>query len=225
MENLKDPVEAKAGEIKGKKADDEMKSFDIGNLSPDDFQPLRQRDAKSPHPFDGYAAKMVKVATAKNGPNPKAAKDIMFPHYALVALNPKEFVFKDPSGDRQSVTDRKTNKERIVDIHAPHNRIVVDYENGGQNTDICFDRTLEMGEGKTMGRCAFIKSHSARAQIMFKLDLRTGAIQIDNRYILLDIGQSSRLRRVFEMIVNPKIQNERLAKAISGESDEDLDEL
>jgi len=223
MANLKDPVEKKAEEIQGKKTDSEMKTFDISNLRLEDFQPLQQRAASTPHPFDGYPSSAVRVATVK-ARGPKAAKDVMMPAYAVVALNPKEMVPEDPSGRGQSI-HTKTGSERIVNIFAPHNRCVVDYENGGVNTDVCFDRTIELGDGKKLARCAFIKSHSARAQIMFKLDRTGEKVQVDNRYLLLDTKQASRLRRVFEMIVNPKIKNERLARAISGESDEDLDSL
>lgn len=220
MANLKDPVAKKSDQIKAKKTDDEMKTFDIGNLSLEDFKPLQQRAAATPHPFDGYPRRMVKVGTFAGG-----KKDLMMPSYAVVALNPKEVVPQDPSGQRQSIREKKSGREKIVDIYAPHNRCVVDYENGGQNTDVCFDRTIELGNGQKLERCAFIKSHSVRAQIMFKLDGRGERIQVDGRYLLLDTGQSSRLRRVFEMIVNPKIKKERLSKAISGESDEDLDTL
>jgi len=124
-----------------------------------------------------------------------------------------------------SITDQKTGKEKIVNINSVHNRCVVDYENGGINIDVCFDRVIELGDGKKLERVAFVKSHSARAQIMFKLDRNGDKIQVDNRYLLLDTDQSSRLRRVFEMIVNPKIKKERLARAISGESDEDIDSI
>lgn len=220
---LKDPVAKKAGEIQEKQDSEEMKTFDISNLSIEDFKPLQPRMSSAPHPFDGYPNNMVKVGEVQNGPNPKARKDIMVPSYAVVALNPKEAVFEDPSGNGQSVM--KNGKEVRVNIYAPHNRCVVDYEAGGVNVDICFDRTIELEEGKSLARCAFIKSHSARCQVMFKLDIKGERIQIDNRYLLLDTGQASRLRRVFEMIINPKIKNERLARAISGESEEDIDDL
>jgi hypothetical protein len=225
MANLKDPVEKKAGEIQAKQDADELKTFDISNLKLEDFQPLQQRAASTPHPFDGYPKNMVKVGECKNGRGPKAGlADLMMPSYAVVALNPKERVVEDPSGRRQSVR-MKGGNERIVDIFAPHNRCVVDYEDGGVNTDICFDRTIDLGEGQKLERCAFVKSHSARAQIMFALDIKGDKIQVDTRYLLLDTKQAARLRRVFEMIVNPKIKNERLSAAISNESDEELDDL
>jgi hypothetical protein len=220
---LKDPVAKKAGEIQETKDAEELKTFDISNLRLEDFQPLQQKMSSAPHPFDGYPSNMVKVGETQKGPNPKARKDVMMPSYAVVALSPKEAVFEDPSGNRQSIM--KNGVETMVNIFAPHNRCVVDYEAGGVNTDICFDRTIQIEDGKTLGRCAFIKSHSARAQVMFKLDVKGERIQIDNRYLLLDVKQASRLRRVFEMIVNPKIKNERLARAISGESEEELDDM
>ena len=225
MATLKDPVEKKAGEIKAKQDTDEMKTFDISNLSLDDFQPLQQRSASTPHPFDGYPSNMVKVGAFQKGRGANAGlTDLMMPSFAVVALNPKERVVEDPSGNRQSVR-MKGGNEKIVNIYAPHNRCVVDYENGGQNTDICFDRTIELEGGQKLERCAFIKSHSARAQVMFSLDTRGDKIQVDTRYLLLDTKQAARLRRVFEMIVNPKIKNERLAAAISNESDDAIDDL
>jgi hypothetical protein len=221
---LKDPVEKKSGEIQAKQTDDDMRTFDISGLRLEDFQALQQRAAASPHPFDGYPSQMVKVGKMK-ARGPKGAQDVMMPAYAIVALNPKEIVFQDPSGRGVSVRQKKTGKEKIVNIGSIHNRCVVDYEAGGVNTDVCFDRTIELAEGQTLERCAFIKSHSARAQIMFRLDRTGEKIQIDNRYLLLDVKQASRLRKVFEMIVNPKIKKERLARAISGESDDDLDAI
>ena len=218
----KDPVENKVREKEESKQLDEMKTLDIANVNFEDFKPLDQKTAVSSHPFDGYPTQMVKVGTYMfKGKE----TDLMIPKHAIVALNPKEVVFKDPSGDRQSVTNRKTGETKIVNIHAPHNRCVVDYENGGFNTDVCFDREIITEDGKTLGRCAFIASHSARAQIMFKLDQRGERINVDRRYLLLDSGQGKRLRRVFEMIVNPKIKTERLARSISGESEEDLDSI
>jgi hypothetical protein len=224
MNKLKDPVEKKTGEIQGKKTEEEMKTFDISNLKSEDFQPLQQRAAASPHPFDGYPKKMVKVAETRSR-GPKGARDVMMPAYAIIALNPKEVVFQDPSGNNVTIRNKKTGKEKIVNINSVHNRCVVDYEAGGVNTDICFDRTIKLAEGQEMTRCAFVPSHSARAQIMFKLDRSGDKIQVDRRYLLLDVKQAPRLRKVFEMIVNPKIRNERLARAISGESDEDLDAI
>lgn len=221
MANLKDPVAQKTQQIQEKKDDEELKTFDISNLKLDDFKPLETRAASTPHPFEGYPKKMVKVGTF----GLKKSKDLMMPAYAVVALNPKEVVPKDPSGRAQSIRDARTGRERIVDIYAPHNRCVVDYDNGGINVDVCFDREIELDGGHKLERCAFVESHSARAQIMFTLDRTGDRIQVDRRYLLLDTDQSSRLRRVFEIIVNPKIKKERLAKAISGESDEDLDSI
>lgn len=216
----KDPVENKVREKEESKQFDEMRTLDIANLSLEDFKPLDQKTAVSSHPFDGYPTKMVKVGTYMvKGKE----KDLMRPRHSVIALNPKEVVFKDPSGNKQSVTNRKTGESKIVDIHAPHNRCVVDYENGGSNNDICFDRDIITDDGKVLSRCAFVLSHSARAQIMFKLDQKGERILVDRRYLLLDSGQGKRLRRVFEMIINPKIKTERLARAISGESEDDLD--
>jgi len=213
---LKDPVEFKAKAKIEKDAIEEMKeAFSIDHISMDDFKPLAERVAQSAHPFDGYPTVMVKVAEYQG-------KDVLMPKYSIVAMNPKEYVHQDPSGKNVSIWNQKTNKEEIVTLSTYHNRLVVDYEMGGINIDVVFDRDIALGDGKVMKNCAFVKSHTARAQLMFKLDHKGERIMVDRRYVLLDVDQASRLRRVFEMIVNPKIRKERLSKAISGESDEDI---
>jgi len=70
-----------------------------------------------------------------------------------------------------------------------------------------------------------VKSHSVRAQLMFKYNIKTERVEPDNRYLFLDTKQAKRLREVFLMIINPKIKNERLSKSISGESDELIEEV
>ena len=216
---LKDPVEAKVKAREEKTAVQEMKeAFSIDNLSTDDFRPLGERTAVSPHPFDGYPAVMVKVAEV-------AGKEIKVPRYSIVALNPKEYVHQDPSGRAVSIWDMKTNKEKIVTIPTYHNRILVDYEAGGINRDVVFDREIVFPNGQVMKNCAFVESHSMRAQLLFKLTQKGDRIQVDRRYVLLDVDQASRLRRVFEMIVNPRIRKERLSKAIAGESEEDISNI
>lgn len=213
---LRDPVEAKAKVQAEKSAVQEMKeAFSIDNISLDDFKPLAERTALSTHPFDGYPSRMIKVADVKG-------QAIMMPAYSIVALNPKEYVHQDPSGKNLSIVNTVTKKEEIKTIQTFHNRIVVDYEQGGRNIDVVFDREIILGDGKVMKNCAFVISHSARSQLLFKLTQKGDKIQVDRRYVLLDVEQASRLRRVYEMIVNPKIRKERLSKAIAGESEEDI---
>ena len=215
---LKDPAEEANKDKQAKDLEDEVKTFDITGLDLSDFAPVGQEVAKSPHPFDGYPVKKIKVGTYRN-PRTGKKEDLMWPQHAIVALNPKEYVHQDPSGKNVSIGDR------IVTLKTHHNRMVQDFENGGQNTKIVFDRTIELKDGTTMDNCAYVPSHSCRAQLIFKLDDRAQRIMVDNRYMLADRGQNSRLRRVFEMIVNPRIANERLARAIAGESNETPDAI
>jgi len=147
---------------------------------------------------------------------------IMFSATYILALAPTVHVHQDPSGKR--ISQFVAGKERFVDIPSLHSRCVVDHEGGGNNTEIVFDRELEL-EGGAKITIALCPSHSARAQIMFKLDERTHKIDVDDRYLLLDKPQEKPLRRIFEMIHNPKIRTERLAAAIMGESDELLEEV
>lgn len=218
QQTFRDPVEKSEKQREEKNLIDEAKKFDIANISLEDFRPIAESAARAPHPFDGYPERLIKVGDTKKGP-------LMVPAYSIVALNPKEYVFQDPSGNKVSVTDQKTKREKIVTLKTHHNVMFPDYENGGQNTKIVFDRTLPLANGQVLESVAFVFSHSLRAQLLFKLDQKGERIQADRRYVLYDIKQTARLRRIFEMIVNPKIANNRLAKWVSGESEEEPTEI
>ena len=220
---LKDAVEPKVKEAKEKQLDEEVKTFSIDGLSLDDFKPIEQKAARSPHPFEGYPNEMIKVGEIKSTSG-KSTKDIMIPKYAIVALNPKEPVFKDPSGRRQTINKvdkdgKKTGQSFTADVYEPHNVCVRNFEEG-YNTTVSFDRELVLKDGSIMKNVAFVLDHSVRAQLFFKLDHKGNNILVDRRYMLIDKNQIGRLRRVFQMIVNPKIKKEQLASAIS-EGDED----
>ena len=82
-----------------------------------------------------------------------------------------------------------------------------------------FDRTITVKGQEYM--YAYVPSHNVRAQLFFKFDNDKQRIIVDPNYMLLDSEQESRLKRVFEQIINPALKLEREASFISGESKDD----
>lgn len=214
-DKLTDPAEKVSGKKEEQQTQDDMSSVDASTLSFEDFQPAPETVARTPHPFEGYPYKKVMI----EGKEVNAT--------FIIALNPKEIVTQDPSGKGVTVMEGKGKMKREVkhDIRSSHSRITVDYEEGGVNRAWVFDREYPLKDGQVFPNCSFVSSHSSRAQIMFKLDRREGRILLDRRYVLPDPKQLNRLRRIFEMIVNPQLRAERLAKGITGESEESLDDM
>lgn len=218
-EALKDPADEGKAEREAKKAEKEMRAFDIENLTLEDFKQLEEKAARTPGPFDGYPLKeKIKIGETEVS------------RTFVVALSPRVFVQQDPSGHGQTIVtdvrddqgDKAGKVEKIVNLDTFHSRLIVDYEQGQQNTDVVFDREVRLKNGVL--NVAVVPSHSVRAQLMFQLH-RKGGIRVDTRYVLLDPDQSSRLRRMFEIIINPKLKIERVARSVSGESEEPLEEI
>jgi hypothetical protein len=181
-----------------------------------DFQQLSQDTARTPAPFDGYPLK-DKVKIGK----------VTVPIAYVVGLNPKKYVPQDPSGKAVTITVDKRDgtppTDKIVTLKNPHSRVFKDYDEGGINTDIVFDRDFELEDGgKVM--VSIVKSHSLRAQLLFELT-KNGKVKVNTDYVLLDPKQSSRLRQLFGIIINPHLKIERLASSVAGESEEALDDL
>lgn len=214
-DKLKDPAEKVSGKKEEQQTQDDMSSVDISELTFEDFQAAPAIVARTPHPFEGYPYKKVMI----DGREVNAT--------FIIALNPKEIVPQDPSGKGISITtgQGKAKREVKVDIKSSHSRLVIDYEEGGVNRACTFQGEYPLKDGRVFPNCAYVPSHSCRAQIMFKLDPREGRIMLDRRYVLPDPKQLNRLRRIFEMIVNPQLRAERLAKGITGESEESLDDM
>lgn len=216
---LTDPAEKAVKEKEDKTLEQEMESLKVDGLTLEDFQPVPLQVARAAHPFDGYPERKIKVTM--NG----IEQELNVTH--VVALNPKEPEFQDPSGHNVSIAKKvgKGTREERVTIKSAHSRPVQDFENGGINIACVFDREIPLADGTVMKRCCIVPSHSARAQICFKLDLREGRIQVDNRYVLPDGKQVNRLRRVYEMIKNPQLKAENLARWVSGETPEEPEGL
>jgi hypothetical protein len=203
-DKLTDPADAgKANreEVAAKEGQEQV-SFDRLKLS--DFKAVPKRAARTPHPFQGYPEKKVKAGTYKE----KGKEvDLIINATHLVALIPGTHdVPQDPSNEGIRNTQN----------------VIVSY--AGRSVNIVFDREMELEDGQKV-LYALIPDPLYRSQVVFGWDPKTEQIIVHDQYLLLDDGQFSRLRQVFQMVLNPKLKVERVSKAISGESAESLDEL
>jgi hypothetical protein len=196
---LIDPVSK--GNEKQEKA--EMSSLDIKKADGLSFKPIPPERARVSRPFDGYPLKKVKFGGVDT-----------FTTY-IVALNPTVPVPQDPNNRKVKT------REGMKQINTYHSRVIRDRETR-ENIICVFDRDIEV-DGRQY-QCAIIQSHNARAQVCFNYDQQKNRIVVDSRYLLLDSEQDSRLKRVFEQVINPNIKMEREAAFISGESKEDAGE-
>ena len=212
MGKLVDPVEKDRQKQEVEETLEQMKVLDIAQLSMDDFKAVPVTAARQAHPFEGYPERKIKIGTYFDR-KLKRDIDLIVSATWLVALNPKEYVFQDPSGENVSMIDSQTKQEVFKTIPTSHNRIVRDYDKSGQgiNNDVVFDRTINLSDDQVLSRVAIVPSHSVRAQLIFRVNQKTGKIEIDNRYILADTGQVARLRKLFEMINYQQTRSERLA--------------
>lgn len=207
---LVDPVVEGWGRQEQDEQEQQARTLSIEALELDDFQPVPITAARQPHPFEGYPQKKMKIGTHKvKGKE----TDLVVSATHIVALNPKQYVHQDPSG--KGVTIVSQGKEKIVDLTTFHNRIVRDQT--GHNIDVSFGIDIMLSNGKKMTRCAYCPDHTARAQIIFKVNRKTGKIEVDDRYVLADLEQVGRLRRLFEMFYFQQTQSERLAQKFDAE--------
>ena len=208
---LTDPADKVKKEKEDQEIEDKMRVLDIAEFSISDFKPIPKATAQSVHPFEGYPIK----------PKIKIGEGQISTTY-IVGLNPHFYVHQDPSGSNLSISDGKRGRPKIRTIQTVHSRIVTDHEEG-KNTDIVFAHTLKLKDGEI--RAAVVYSHSARAQICFLTNPETGKMDVDTRYSLLDGDQKNLLRKMYIMIHSPQANTERLSRAITGESEEVLEEI
>lgn len=199
---LVDPVAEDQG--KSEQAE-QAAALSIDALTLEDFRPVPVTASRQPHPFEGYPQKKINIGTyRKDGRD----VDLIVNATHIVALNPKEYVHQDPSGKNVTIIDK--GEEKVVNYVTSHSRVVRDQS--GRNTAVVFDREIVLGGGQKLTRCTICPDHTARAQIVFKVDKKTGKIDVDRRYVLADIDQVGRLRRLFEMHHYQQTQSERLAQ-------------
>ena len=226
---LKDPVESNSEEVKAEENRELEKVFDISNLKMSDFRAAQFKDARSRHPFDGYPEKKVKIGTYKENPNNPKSKDIALVVNLTHVLVFKEEVKQDRSGEKVSLgfPEMRNKEGKIIrpntlktgTIRTAHNRRAKDFESGGIDFDAVFDRKIKLADGE-IDQATIIPSPSVRAQIVFRYNSKTERVEHDPRYLMADSEQVARLRRVFEMIINPRI---RLEESIRRTFDEGSD--
>ncbi|HSW65040.1 MAG TPA: hypothetical protein VLH56_17275 [Dissulfurispiraceae bacterium] len=208
--SLVDPVADGQSEAAGQES--EIRAMSIDGLNLDDFQPVPVTAARAPHPFEGYPQQKIQIGTwVDRGKE----KPLVVSKTALVALNPKEYVHQDPSGNR--VSSVVGGQETFVDYKTLHARVVRDQN--GRSIEVIFSREINLGDGRKITRCAYCPDHTARAQIIFGVDKKTGKITVDRRYVLADVEQVGRLRRLFEMYHYQQTQSERLAQKFDNEQE------
>jgi hypothetical protein len=200
---------------------EDIKKLDISNLDISDFRSVKKTQARFIHPFDGYPLHpKMKIGESKG-------KDVMISGTFLVGLKPTEEPPQDISGENVTIIDSKTKHERIVTLKTVHSRVIQDWDAGGQNLDIVFDRKVILKHGVEVS-FAVVHSHSVRAQLCYFYHVKSKSIRVDPRYTFLDMDQVQRLLRLFRMIVNPRLKRERMAAEVSGEvesSDESLTQI
>jgi hypothetical protein len=220
MGNRKDPARAARADSEEKAILQERKQTDANLLSPADFKPMPKRAARFRHPFDGYPMMpKVKVGeyTERGNPNPI---DLMVSPTEIVGLNPAYEPVPDISGENANIAtkeDMLNNVTRTANLGTYHSRLIIDLDRGNKNIDIVFDRVLEM-DGRQV-HIAIVPSHSARAQLAFKLHQKTKKIETDSRYFFPDQKQAGRLYKLFQMIISPKLKMEQRAAMVAGETD------
>jgi len=202
---LIDPVSIGQKEAEAKAQTDEARALSLEALTLEDFQPIPISASRQPHPFEGYPQKKIKVGTCQDQGK---SVDLIVNATFIVALNPKEYVHQDPSG--LGVTIMVNGHEKIVDLKTSHNRIVRNER--GHSINVVFDRDILLADGKKVNRAAICPDHTARSQILFTVNKRTGKIEVDRRYVLADVDQVSRLRRCFEQFHYQQTQSDRLAQ-------------
>jgi hypothetical protein len=205
---LIDPVKDGQEKEEGRELDDAIGNSSILDF---DFKPLAVETARQSHPFEGYPMQKIKIGSyIEKG----VEKDSMVYKHALVALNPSVSVPQDISG--KGITQKQANgEERIVNLKSYHNRSVVNSE--GRNEDVVFDRDITLPNGKVVTRVAIVPDHLSRAQLFFTINKRSGKVEVDTRYALLDTEQAGRLRKTFEMYNYQQTRSERLASQFYSE--------
>src|SRR3989304_1384005 len=97
---LIDPVTESQQQAELDEQASEMDSLSMDALSLDDFQPVPVTAARQPHPFEGYPQPKVQIGTYKEK---NQDVSLMISKTWIIAMNPKEYVHQDPSGNGVSI--------------------------------------------------------------------------------------------------------------------------
>ena len=217
MEKLTDPADKGKQKRESKDVTAKFRELDVNNLDPAAMKPFDRKTTRIPSPFEGYPEKRITVGTYKTETGEE--KPLILNATHMVGLNPAYNPPQDISGENVLIGD-PLKGAHIGTIETTHNRVTT---YGRDSFNAVFDREIEI-KG-VVYKYAIIPEAVHRAQVMFVYNSRTNRIDVDERYLPFDRDQASRLRQVFQMILNPKLKAERIAGAIAGESPESLDDL
>jgi len=228
---LKDPADANKEQVEQTNLEEEIGQLDPNRLTLDEIGSVPVSAERTPHPFAGYPLqRKIKIGETQISTT------------FIVILKDKN-IFQDPSGrgvSHQVIAKQKDGKDvrsvnadgkflapkiesnKVINLETHHNRIASNHDDGsGQAMDWVFDRKVMVGEREMV--CCVVPSHSARAQIVF--EMVKGKIRVDKRYMLADMGQVGRLRRVFTNIKYQQLAGERAAQKFDSDpSDQDRQE-
>lgn len=211
---------------------------DVTGLSITDFKALTQSAERQSHPFEGYTYPAGKVEDT-NGVLHQAAWVVAYvPPVAQDASNESYMVVEDYKMDEvitfgpyegKKLEDIfkldaeyarnlvKTGKQIRKPTKTVHNRALRDWS-ALRNYDVVFDREIVLKDG-TMPNCAIVENPSLRAQLVYRLDERTGGIRIHRDYALLDTKQAKRLLNTYRMMVRPQLMQQKLIRLVTGEEE------
>jgi len=199
------------------KDEEDGKLLDASLLTFEDFKAIPPSAAIQASPFEGYPMEDIKLGERKVKGK---MVDIITKKSFIVVLAPSFFVPQDPSGKNITIK-QKSGEEIMVDIKTAHNRTVVD--SMGNNNDVVFDNILVTANGNL--RYAIVADHRARSQIVYKINTKqeNRPIEVDPRYLLLDVKQKERLRKVFASFYYQQTKSEKAAdKFYEAKGDEEV---
>ena len=202
--NLVDPVE---GQNNAGPEEEEFESLDVSKIK---VEVLPESAARALKPFDGYPVKKIKIPVAKYNAKDQRVKG----KDGKVVIEPKLFnlthwVLHNHLSDpiHQDPSNRK-NKTY-------HSRSILNLLQGNTapNEVIQFSTPVETASGMFYG--ALVPDPYIRAQLIFNREQRSGRIIVDKRYMLLDMDQKNKLKLCFIQLIQPQLDMEKAADAIT----------
>lgn len=123
----------------------------------------------------------------------------------------KDLRLEDPDG---RLKPPKVAKTTVVTLRNFHNVTTV-HPNTQEHQKWIWDRVVKVGQRWVA--CCYIPSHSARAQIVYRID-KSGRVMVDNRYELADKNQIGPLGVLFRRVYYQQTKAERLAQSFDKEA-------
>jgi hypothetical protein len=204
--------------------------FALQGLGENEVVAVPARAARTPHPFQNYPLGMdVEVYDHKRRLKPS---QISRTHLIVLRVNDTvrdisnesithEFFSKDKQGRDIQLVDQdgrfrhpQVEKQVTMSLETFHNRTTV-HPATKEHQKWIFDRLVKVGSRWLW--CCVIPSHSARAQIVYRLNRDTKKPEVDPRYLLADQDQIDRLALMFRRVHYQQTRHERLAQSFDRE--------